>query len=142
LSIRKASVDAEISYSHCRDILLKDLQLRPYKYQSAHQLSLLDYDKRVIFAQWWLDLEKDAHNWLITTVEAYFYLTKSINKQNNRMWLNKRPEDWKEKPLHDAKVLVWCATSCRKIYGPYYFEETVKKQNYLDMLKNFFWPKH
>jgi hypothetical protein len=29
LSIRKASVDAEISYSLCRDILLKDSQLRP-----------------------------------------------------------------------------------------------------------------
>ena len=27
LSIRKASVDAKISYSLCRDILLKDLQL-------------------------------------------------------------------------------------------------------------------
>ena len=32
LSIRKASVDVEISYSLCRDILLKDLQLKPYKY--------------------------------------------------------------------------------------------------------------
>ena len=33
LSIRKASVDVEISYSLCRDILLKDLKLKPYKYQ-------------------------------------------------------------------------------------------------------------
>ena len=45
LSIRKASVDVEISYSLCRDILLKDLQLKPYKYQSAHQLLSLDYEK-------------------------------------------------------------------------------------------------
>jgi len=55
LSIRKASVDVEISYSLCRDILLKDLQLKPYNYQSAHvnsQLFSLDYEKRVIFAQW------------------------------------------------------------------------------------------
>lgn len=142
LSIRKASVDAGISFSLCRDILLKDLQLRPYKYQSAHQLSSLDYDKRVIFAQWWLDLEKDAHKWLITTDEAYFYLTESINKQNNRMWLNERPEDWIEKPLHDAKVLVWCAITSRKVYGPYFFEESVNQHNYLHMLKSFFWPRH
>ena len=72
LSIRKASVDVEISYSLCRDILLKDLQLKPYKYQIAHQLLSLDYEKKVIFAQWWLDLEKDAHKWLIATDEAYF----------------------------------------------------------------------
>ena len=141
-SIRKASVDVEISYSLCRDIILKDLQLKPYKYQSAHQLLPLDYEKRVIFAQWWLDLAKDSHKRLIATDEAYFYLTESINKQNNRMWLNERPEDWIEKPLHDAKVLVWCAISCRKIYGPYFFEETVNQHTYLDMLKNFFWPKH
>ena len=38
LSIRKASVDVEISNSLCRDILLKDLQLKPFKYQSAHHL--------------------------------------------------------------------------------------------------------
>ena len=48
LSIRKASVDLGISYSLCRDILLKDLRLKPYKYQSAHQLLPLDYEKRVI----------------------------------------------------------------------------------------------
>ena len=58
------------------------------------------------------------------------------------MWLNERPEDWTEKPLHDAKVLVWSAISCRKIYGHYFFEETVNQQPYLDMLKIFFWPKH
>ena len=58
LSIRKASVDVGISYSLCRDILLKDLRLKPYKYQSAHQLLQLDYEKRVIFAQWWLGLAK------------------------------------------------------------------------------------
>ena len=45
LSIKKASVHVEISYSLCRDILLKDLQLKPYKYQSAHQLLSLDYEK-------------------------------------------------------------------------------------------------
>ena len=32
LSIRKASVDVGISYSLCRDILLKDYRLKPYKY--------------------------------------------------------------------------------------------------------------
>ena len=50
-------------------------------------------------------MEKDAHKWLIATDEAYFYLTESINKQNNRMWLNERPEDWIEKPVQDTKVL-------------------------------------
>ena len=33
LSMRKASVDVGISYSLCRDILLKDLRLKPYKWK-------------------------------------------------------------------------------------------------------------
>ena len=35
LSIRKASVATSISYSLCRDILLKELLLKPYKYQCS-----------------------------------------------------------------------------------------------------------
>ena len=51
LSIEKASVNVGISYSLCRDMLLKDLRLKSYKYQSAHQLPQLDCEKMVIFAQ-------------------------------------------------------------------------------------------
>ena len=87
-------------------------------------------------------MPKDAHLWLIASDEAYFYLTEAINKQNNRLWLTERLGDWIEKPLHDAKVLVWCAITSRKVYGPYFFEESVNQHNYLHMLKTFFWPKH
>ena len=83
LSIRKASVDVGISYSLCRDILLKDLRLKPYKYQSAHQLLPLDYEKRVIFAQWWLGLAKSTYKWLIASDEAYSYLINQQTKQQN-----------------------------------------------------------
>ena len=85
LSIRKALVDVGISYSLCRDILLKDLRLKPYKYQSARQLLPIDYEKKGYFrTQWWLGLAKSTYKWLIASDEAYFYLTESIKKQNNR----------------------------------------------------------
>ena len=45
-------------------------------------------------------------------------------------------------PLHDEKILVWCAISASKIYGPFFFLENVNQDNYLEMLQNFFWPKH
>ena len=45
LSNRKPSVDVGIQYSLCRDIFLKDLRLKPFKYQSAHQLLQLDCEK-------------------------------------------------------------------------------------------------
>ena len=122
LSMRKASVDVGISYSLCRDILLKDLRLKPYKYQRLRK-------KGYFRAQWWLGLAKSTYKWLIASDVAYFYLTEAINKQNNRMWLEEKPLDWIEKPLHDEKVLVWCGISCRKVYGPYFFEKTVNQHN-------------
>jgi hypothetical protein len=74
--------------------------------------------------------------------EAYFYLCLPVNKQNDRIWSLEKPTDVIEKPLHDQKLLVWCAITTTKIIGPYFFKESVNQHNYLFMLKNFFWPKH
>ncbi len=78
---------------------------------------------------------------MIFSDETYFYLTESLNKQNNLLWLKERPVDWIERPLQDEKVLVWCAISAKKIYGPFFFECTVNQHTYLDMLKIFFLAK-
>ena len=40
----------------------------------------------------------------ICTDEAYFCLTLSLNKQNNRIWSDSRPLEGVEVPLHDQKV--------------------------------------
>jgi hypothetical protein len=67
--------------------------------------------------------------------ETYFDLT-------NRIWDIERPTDGIEKPLHFLKVLVFCAISATKIYGPYYFTTSVNQQNYLEILKVWFWPEN
>ena len=65
-----------------------------------------------------------------------------MNKQNNRIWASEKPEGGIERPLHDQKVLVFCAISAVKVYGPYFFSESVNQHNYLTMLKDWFWTKH
>ena len=69
--------------------------------------------------------------------KAYFYLTLPINKQNNRIWTKERPIEDVERPFQDEKVLAWAAMSSDKIYGPYFFKESVNQHNYLRMLKDF-----
>ena len=96
----------------------------------------------MIFAEMFNSLSEIQIQFMNFSDEAYFYLTESVNKQNNRMWLKERPVDWIERPLNDAKVLVWCAISAKKIYGPFFFENTVNQHTYLDMLKTFLWTKH
>jgi hypothetical protein len=54
------------------------------------------------------------------------------------MWLKSQPCVGVENPIHDQKVLVWCAISANKVFGPFFFEESVNQQNYLTVLKDFF----
>lgn len=142
MSIRKASDSANISYGLVQSILKEDLHLKPYKMHEWHELLAGDYQKRLDFADFFMKLPKNALSLLICCDEAYFYLTRQINKQNDRMWLESKPTDKIERPLQDQKVLVWCAISCGQTYGPYFFEESVNQHNYLEMLKNFFYKKH
>ena len=91
---------------------MEDLHLKPYKLHEWHQLLESDYEKRVKFADFFMGLPKNALARLVCCNEAYFYLTRQINSQNDRMWLESKPTDKIERPLHDQKVLVWCAISC------------------------------
>ena len=141
LSLRKAACAVNVSTSTVRTILIDELHLKPYKYQMCQKLRLPDYAKRLEFAQWFLSRPSNTPNYFICSDEAYFYLTESSNKQNNRIWCKSRPDYRIEVPLHSEKIHVFCAISANKIFGPFYFEESVKKENYLQMLKTFLWPK-
>ena len=79
---------------------------------------------------------------LICSDETNFSLIETNNKQNNRIWANCMPNYCIEKPFHDENVLVSCAISAIRVYGPFFFEETVNQYNYLDMLQKFFWKRH
>ena len=84
---------------------------------------------------------KSTHEYIICSDEAYFYLTLSVNIQNNRQWSKSQRYIGTEMPLYDQQILVWCAISANRVFGPYYFEDTVNQHNYLEMLKIFFWTK-
>ena len=141
LSIRKAASAVGVSPTLVYQIFTDDLHLSAYKFHQWHKLEDLDYSKRENFAKWFLKLPKTTLNNIIFSDEAYFYLTLPVNKQNNRVWSEYQPYAGVEKPLHDQKILVWCAISVDRVYGPFFFEACVNQHNYLEMLKNFFWPK-
>ena len=142
LSIRKAASATGMKYSTEQSILKVDLHLKPYKFHECHQLKEADYPKRLEFAECVLTLPIEALLQFSCSDEAYFYLTIPVNRQNSRYWSKEKPLEVIERPLQDKKVLVWCAMTSTKIYGPYFFDESVNQHNYLHMLQNFFWPKH
>lgn len=141
LSLRKAASVVGVSHMTVRTIFIDELHLKPYKYQMCHELKPSDYEARLEFARWFLSKPENITQYFIVSDEAYFYLKEALNKQNDRMWSESRPDEWIEAPLHDEKIHVWCAISAKRIFGPFYFEESVKAINYLEMLKRYFWPK-
>lgn len=141
LSINKLKSSASVSYGLAHKVLTKDLNLFPYKPQVYKRIPSHSFPKRVKFANWFLDLPKDASKFLICCDESIFYLNPVLNKQNDRIWLPTRPKSCLETDLHPEYVMVWCAISANHVFGPYYFEGTVNNENYLEMLQNSFWPE-
>ena len=94
------------------------------------------------FSNWFLKLPKYSCQYIICIDEAWFTLTPSLNIQNNRIWNDQSPSAINKKPLHDQKIMAFCEISAKKIYGIFFFESNVNRANYLEMLQNWFWPKH
>ena len=141
LSIRKAASAVGVSPTLVYQIFAYDLHLSAYKFHQWHKLEDLDYPKRENFARWFLNLPTVTLYNMIFNDEAYFYITLSVNKQNNRQWPESQPYVGVEQPLYDMKILAWCAISVDRIFEPFSFETTVNQRNCLDRLKKFFWSK-
>ena len=141
LSISEAAQVAGISYKLARMVLKEDLNLKPYKLRQYHELKPSDPAKRLDFCIWFKGLPKITAMRLICSDEAYCCPTEPVNKQNNKLCLKTGQSEGVERPLYDQKLLVWCAMSSQRIYGPYYFEGTVNQNNYIRMLRYFFGRK-
>ncbi len=128
-SIRMLSAQLNVPKSTIHRIVKLDLGLYPYKLQIKQ--SLIDYDcaRRLEFAHWmlgWLERTPSLLDLIWFSDESHFHLDGHVNSQNCRYWGTDKPTDVLERPLHSAKVTVWCALSSQGIIGPFFFEEDDK----------------
>lgn len=139
LSLRKAEQLVPASKETIRKVLREDLNKKPYKKKRTFLLYKSDHEKRLNFVKWVTDCGMDIVSDFICSDEAIFYLHGGHNIQNDRIWAEFQPNELVESPLNDDKIMIWCAFSSTHVWGPYYFEETVKWTNYLSMIQNYFW---
>jgi hypothetical protein len=72
--------------------------------------------------------------------EATFHTSGIVNKHNCRLWSESNPFITAEVAMNSPKLTIWCAMFSSEIIGPFFFEEsTVDSEDYLNMLKNFFY---
>jgi hypothetical protein len=57
------------------------------------------------------------------TDEVNFHLHGNASCQNCRCWATENPRDIHQKPLHSAKVIVWCGVASFGVISPYFFED-------------------
>jgi hypothetical protein len=119
------------------------LNYKPYKMHLTQQLYDEDMDLRVEMAELLLPILNEPNNegLIFFSDEATFHISGIVNKHNCRIWSEDNPYMTAETALNSPKVTVWCAMSSKEIVGPFFFDElTVNSEDYLDMLKNFFYP--
>lgn len=141
-SIRRLSAELNVSKSSVQR-LLKKLNMKPYIPRLVHGLSDGDQDRRVEFAETFLEMvDRDAS--LVDRIwwsdEAMFKLNGQINRHNCVYWAIENPRMVCERFVSQRGVTVWAAISSQGIIGPFFFDDTVNGENYLDMLKTQFWP--
>ncbi len=143
-SLYRAAQQLQMSETSLRRAVRKELKIYPYKIQILEAKQPGDKEKRLDFALETLALihldDSVLRNVWISD-EAYFCLSGTVNKQNMRFWGLENPHIVHQQPLHDAKLLVWCAMSEHGIIGPYFFDATVNSERYRGMLNTFFFPE-
>ena len=80
-------------------------------------------------------------------VEAHFYLSGYVNKENYHYWAPENPPEFHQRPLHSEQLTVWCDIASLGVLGPYVFDDnegavvTVTSERYVAMLRNFCEPE-
>lgn len=141
-SVRRLSQEADISKSSAHRILRTNLKLYPYKVTVVHQLHEADHEARVDFCTWFQNFINEEGDDILDvtffTDEAWFHLSGHVNSQNSRMWSSENPQEFKEMPLHDEKIGVWCAISRARLIGPIFFTGTINQERYrIEILQPF-----
>ena len=150
IGTRPRSAMLDMTRTSLRRILVRELQLFPYKMQLKHAMEPQDPAARMHFADWFLRKQQDSPNAdfvdnVIFFDEAHIDIDGYVNSQNARHWGSQRPTDVVERSLHPVHVTVLCGIWSKGLFRPYFFEEdgmneTINGERYLSILQNQFWP--
>ena len=111
-SARRPAIELGLSRELVRSILETDLRFNPCKMQVVQQLNVRDDAQRVDFAVRMQVILKEKESAIIKmSDEVHFHLNGTVNKQNLRYWAPEKPCNIHERPIHSARVTVWCAVA-------------------------------
>ena len=117
-----------------------DLRYHPYQMIMRHELLARDRERRIAFSNWFLQRPPRFLEDLLIGDEACFSLNSSLNTHNIRQYAprGQKPLEFSyEKKNSRQKVTVWIGlVGNGTLIGPYFFDQTVNGERYLDMIDN------
>lgn len=139
-SLRRRALEVGISKSHLQRIF-KQNRILPFKPKFRHTLEAGDDAKRLDFC---LEMGErflnnvEFHKRIMFSDESTFTTNGVVSSQHCRYWSETNPHfTISSQRQYFKKINVWCAVSYHGIIGPYFFENNLNGDTYLDMLQNF-----
>lgn len=116
----------------------KKEKFHPYKVNYVQKIFDNDQVRRLNFCEQMMELCDQNPNLLegiLFTDEATFCLNGNVNKQNYRYWAPTNPH-WilENNTQYRQKVNVWMGIINDRMLGPYFFQQTLTAERYLDFL--------
>lgn len=135
---RNIALDYNLSHTSVLK-LLKMEKFHPYKVTLVHELSETDFDLRQEFCERMTDIcNRDPMfvQRLIFSDEATFSLRGHVNRQNCRYWSRVNPHWMNEAHTqYPEKVNVWAGIVGNRILGPFFFNDNLSGEMYLEFLQ-------
>lgn len=125
--------------------ILKKHKFKPYKQKIVHELGEGDPDRRIEYCEVMSEKiiqDPDLIHKTCFSDECVFFLDGRMNTQNSRYWAQENPREFYEsRSQYPQKLNVWAGIFMGKIVGPFFFEQNLTGQLYLEMLEQQIVPR-
>lgn len=141
LSTRRRSEEMGIPRSTLMKVMKKDLGYKPFKSVKVQYLSNEDHISRVELCQQILnryDNPRRKQQLLFTDECAIYGDGKNVNSV---FWSRQNPHFWEQVNQHPPIVMVWAGMSAQNVIGPFFIEERISANVYLQMLRTQLVPR-
>lgn len=140
-STRRRSDELSIPRTTLMRVMKTDLGFNAFKSVKVQFLSHEDRELRVNLCKQILDKYANPRRrqQLLFTDECAIY---GDGKNNNSFfWSKDNPYFWEQVTQHPPSVMVWAGISANHIIGPFFIEERITAEVYLDLLRTKLIPK-
>src|SRR5215467_11024129 len=118
--------------------IMNNQKYHPYHIVLTQELLRRDFERRITFCNWLRNnvAENNFLERILFSDESTFQNSGHVNRHNMHYWAVENPNWMRAVPFqHRWSLNVWCGIIGNYVIGRYFFEGTVKSQNYYNFLK-------